>query len=1830
MLLCAISFLCCNVSPTSIEESCQTYNQSQQPILKQDANSNSPVPGFVSPTNQGQITQFSQSASSSPAFNHPGFISQPISGFNFSSVGPPTKPALSTSNQNISQNIPASVPNPSSINNSNSSPYHPKFQQQLQINDNAPPLIPSSQFKQSIINGPPLSSPPMSQPLPQQLTSSSYSPMTNKPVNSNIASGPINPIASQSQSGFPPSSLPPRSFTSQPSMPYTRPPLTGPPRNSPLFGPSMNVPPTSSGQPIDLVGPPRSIGLNGPTGNIPGQSVGPPQSVGPVSGLPSGPTSLPHLSTKPPLGTHILNQQYPGQQNNGPLGLSQPTPLSTGPGPMTSTTYSGSSGLPMGPQMQPQIQRLPQMGQSANASLGPPGGLNGPPRSNIQSRYPQMPSSGYTNHQQPQVQPQGGKQLPSPYNPQGITQQMGQLSVTKQGFDQLWGHQMVDLMQTRHILPEYPEDPPEIRLGHQFADAPNCSPEIFRCTINRIPDTNSLLQKCRLPLGILIHPFKDLNHLPVIQCTTIVRCRACRTYINPFVYFVDSKRWKCNLCYRVNDLPEEFQYDPVSKSYGEPTRRPEIKSATIEFIAPGEYMLRPPQPAVYLFLFDVSQIARDSGYLQVVCDTLKEKLDELPGDARTQVGFICYDAHVHYYLMGEGLMRPKEMTVLDIDDVFLPSPESLLVNLGECRDLVKELLTVLPGRYSTPGVPVSALGAALLAGYKLMAPTGGRITVFQTCLPNIGPGALQSREDPNARSAKEVAHLNPASDFYKRLALDCSGAQVAVDLFLLSSQYCDLATLSGMSKFSAGTVYHIPLFRAARNWQAEQLTRMLTRYLTRKIGFEAVMRVRCTRGISIHTFHGNFFVRSTDLLSLPNVSPDAGFGMQLTIEESLSDLQQVCFQAALLYTSSKGERRIRVHTLALPIASNLTEVLHAADQQCIIGLLSKMAVDRCASASMPEAREALMNVAVDALSAHRLAQNLPAGNVSSALYAPAALRLLPLYLLALLKRAGAEPAGGQREQRAVRARRAAPAAALPAGLTQAGECTLYAHRLAQNLPGQREQRTVRARRAAPAAALPAGLTQAGECTLYAHRLAQNLPAGNVSSALYAPAALRLLPLYLLALLKRAGAEPAGGQREQRAVRARRAAPAAALPAGLTQAGECTLYAHRLAQNLPAGNVSSALYAPAALRLLPLYLLALLKRAGAEPAGGQREQRAVRARRAAPAAALPAGLTQAGECTLYAHRLAQNLPAGNVSSALYAPAALRLLPLYLLALLKRAGAEPAGGQREQRAVRARRAAPAAALPAGLTQAGECTLYAHRLAQYLPAGNVSSALYAPAALRLLPLYLLALLKRAGAEPAGGQREQRAVRARRAAPAAALPAGLTQAGECTLYAHRLAQNLPAGNVSSALYAPAALRLLPLYLLALLKRAGAEPAGGQREQRAVRARRAAPAAALPAGLTQAGECTLYAHRLAQNLPAGNVSSALYAPAALRLLPLYLLALLKRAGAEPAGGQREQRAVRARRAAPAAALPAGLTQAGECTLYAHRLAQNLPAGNVSSALYAPAALRLLPLYLLALLKRAGAEPAGGQREQRAVRARRAAPAAALPAGLTQAGECTLYAHRLAQNLLAGNVSSALYAPAALRLLPLYLLALLKRKAFRTGTSTRLDERVADMCALKSLPLPQLMRLVYPELYALHDLAEHAPRLEDEDDDPTPDPPRLHLSAERISSNGAYLLDDGETMIIYVCCNVSVAFLSETFGVAAFSQLADEARSLPRLDTAGSRLLHALLDRLNDERPYPASLLVLRDNSPTRQQFTERLVDDRVESAFSYYEFLQHVKNQVK
>lgn len=131
-------------------------------------------------------------------------------------------------------------------------------------------------------------------------------------------------------------------------------------------------------------------------------------------------------------------------------------------------------------------------------------------------------------------------------------------------------------------------------------------------------------------------------------------------------------------------------------------------------------------------------MAIESGYLEVFCHTLLEELQNVPGDARAQIGFIAYDSHLHFFSMAEGLSQPHEMTILDIDDVFLPTPDNLLVNLRDRMELVEDLLKLLPKRFANNFDGNSALGAALQVAHKLMGPTGEwKLCRFNTMLTHF-------------------------------------------------------------------------------------------------------------------------------------------------------------------------------------------------------------------------------------------------------------------------------------------------------------------------------------------------------------------------------------------------------------------------------------------------------------------------------------------------------------------------------------------------------------------------------------------------------------------------------------------------------------------------------------------------------------------------------------------------------------------------------------------------------------------------------------------------------------------------------------------------------------------------------------------------------------------------------------------------------------------------------------------------------------------------------------------------------------------------------------
>ena len=99
-----------------------------------------------------------------------------------------------------------------------------------------------------------------------------------------------------------------------------------------------------------------------------------------------------------------------------------------------------------------------------------------------------------------------------------------------------------------------------------------------------------------------------------------------------------------------NEVPQLFDWDQARNQPGDRWARAELNHGVVEFVAPTEYMVRPPQPAVYIFLIDVSHNAIQSGMVATATRTILENLDRIPNeDSRTKVGFIAFDVSLHFF-----------------------------------------------------------------------------------------------------------------------------------------------------------------------------------------------------------------------------------------------------------------------------------------------------------------------------------------------------------------------------------------------------------------------------------------------------------------------------------------------------------------------------------------------------------------------------------------------------------------------------------------------------------------------------------------------------------------------------------------------------------------------------------------------------------------------------------------------------------------------------------------------------------------------------------------------------------------------------------------------------------------------------------------------------------------------------------------------------------------------------------------------------------------------------------------------------------------------------
>lgn len=671
--------------------------------------------------------------------------------------------------------------------------------------------------------------------------------------------------------------------------------------------------------------------------------------------------------------------------------------------------------------VQQQTQQIPMQQQQQQQSTipQPQYGINGYPQDTTQSHHqPVYPQPIYQQPTQDQIPLQPGYPQDNynmPYggvtpNINGFQQQQQQLQPEVQ-FNAIYSTDLMKDIPPPIIDLQFPPPPINLPLNTTVTSSPesNVSSDFIRSTLNVVPTTSSLLKKSKLPFALVIRPYLSLKDddspIPIINDAIITRCRRCRSYINPFVELrQDGLKWKCNFCGLLNDLPAALKSNLIQNRY-------ELNYGVNEFMATPEYMVRAPQSLNLVFLLDVTKNSIANGLLATSVRTILDSLDRIPNDqGRANVSFIGVDSRLSYFTIPQDSEENKDISMLvvappiDDDEIIMPSPDDLMVNLKSCRNNIEKLLNNFASYFISNQSTDFDLANALKSGHSLLNKIGGKMIVVSSSLPNIGKGKLTIRDERSVsgKPKESTTLLNVNNSFYKSFAIDCNKSQITVDMFLASSSYQDVATLSSLPKFTAGQTHFYPAWNAGNLEDITKFSKEFSNHLSMEIALEAVMRVRCSDGLKGNVYYGNFFSRSSDLLSFPSFPRDQSYVVEIGID---SDIRRpvVYFQTAVLHTTCHGDRRIRVLTLALPTSKDLSSIYASADQLAITNYLSHIAIEKTLTNSLDNARDYLNKSILDILMVYK--KEIIPGNIgsSSPLQISTNLRMLPLLVQSLIK-----------------------------------------------------------------------------------------------------------------------------------------------------------------------------------------------------------------------------------------------------------------------------------------------------------------------------------------------------------------------------------------------------------------------------------------------------------------------------------------------------------------------------------------------------------------------------------------------------------------------------------------------------------------------------------------------------------------------------------------------------------------------------------------------------------------------------------------------------------
>lgn len=161
------------------------------------------------------------------------------------------------------------------------------------------------------------------------------------------------------------------------------------------------------------------------------------------------------------------------------------------------------------------------------------------------------------------------------------------------------------------------------------------------------------------------------------------------------------------------------------------------------------------------------------------------------------------------------------------------------------------------------------------------------------------------------------------------------------------------------------------------------------------------MRVRTSTGFRATDFFGGIFMNNTTDVEMAAIDCDKAVTVEFKHDDKLSEDVGALIQCAVLYTTISGQRRLRIHNLALNCSTQLADLYKSCETDALINFFAKSAFKAVLNQPLKAIREILVNQTAHMLACYR--KHCASPSAASQLILPDSMKVLPVYMNSLLK-----------------------------------------------------------------------------------------------------------------------------------------------------------------------------------------------------------------------------------------------------------------------------------------------------------------------------------------------------------------------------------------------------------------------------------------------------------------------------------------------------------------------------------------------------------------------------------------------------------------------------------------------------------------------------------------------------------------------------------------------------------------------------------------------------------------------------------------------------------